>query len=97
MGRLQDKTAVVTGAASGMGRETAKLFAAKGWLVGASDVADIEEAAAHCKPVAIVVDSVLRAWRPADSPGWTISSSRSALWSFMWSTSSSVNRIGGPP
>ncbi len=30
----------ITGAASGMGRETAKLFAAKGWLVGASDVND---------------------------------------------------------
>ncbi len=28
----------ITGAASGMGRETAKLFAGKGWLVGASDV-----------------------------------------------------------
>jgi len=28
----------ITGAASGMGRETAKLFASKGWLVGASDV-----------------------------------------------------------
>lgn len=30
----------ITGAASGMGRETAKLFASKGWLVGASDVND---------------------------------------------------------
>ena len=28
----------ITGAASGMGRETAKLFASKGWFVGASDV-----------------------------------------------------------
>ncbi len=28
----------ITGAASGMGRETAKLFASKGWLVGAADV-----------------------------------------------------------
>ena len=28
----------ITGAASGMGRETAKLFASKGWLVGATDV-----------------------------------------------------------
>ena len=32
------QTIFITGAASGMGRETAKLFAAKGWLVGASDV-----------------------------------------------------------
>lgn len=28
----------ITGAASGMGRETAKLFASKGWFVGAADV-----------------------------------------------------------
>ena len=28
----------ITGAASGMGRETSKLFASKGWFVGASDV-----------------------------------------------------------
>lgn len=32
------KAIFITGAASGMGRETAKLFAAKGWFVGASDV-----------------------------------------------------------
>jgi NAD(P)-dependent dehydrogenase (short-subunit alcohol dehydrogenase family) len=34
------QTIFITGAASGMGRETAKLFAAKGWLVGATDVND---------------------------------------------------------
>jgi NADP-dependent 3-hydroxy acid dehydrogenase YdfG len=32
------KSIFITGAASGMGRETAKLFAAKGWFVGAFDV-----------------------------------------------------------
>lgn len=32
------KAIFITGAASGMGRETAKLFANKGWFVGASDV-----------------------------------------------------------
>jgi NAD(P)-dependent dehydrogenase (short-subunit alcohol dehydrogenase family) len=32
------KAIFITGAASGMGRETAKLFASKGWFVGASDV-----------------------------------------------------------
>jgi len=32
------KTIFITGAASGMGRETAKLFADKGWFVGATDV-----------------------------------------------------------
>jgi NAD(P)-dependent dehydrogenase (short-subunit alcohol dehydrogenase family) len=32
------KSIFITGAASGMGRETAKLFAAKGWFVGGFDV-----------------------------------------------------------
>src|SRR5262249_42265809 len=32
------KSIFITGAASGMGRETAKLFAAEGWFVGAYDV-----------------------------------------------------------
>ena len=32
------KSIIVTGAASGIGRETAKLFAGKGWLVGIFDV-----------------------------------------------------------
>src|ERR1700748_1741555 len=32
------KSIFITGAASGMGRETAKLFHAKGWFVGAYDV-----------------------------------------------------------
>ncbi|HEY2051225.1 MAG TPA: SDR family oxidoreductase [Caulobacteraceae bacterium] len=32
------KAIFITGAASGMGRETARLFAAKGWFVGAFDV-----------------------------------------------------------
>jgi len=32
------KSIFITGAASGMGRETAKLFHAKGWFVGAFDV-----------------------------------------------------------
>jgi NAD(P)-dependent dehydrogenase (short-subunit alcohol dehydrogenase family) len=34
------KSIFITGAASGMGRETARLFAAKGWFVGAYDVQD---------------------------------------------------------
>ena len=42
------KSIFVTGAASGMGRETARLFAGKGWFVGAYDVnaeglADLEK------------------------------------------------------
>ena len=32
------KSIFITGGASGMGRETAKLFAGKGWFVGAFDV-----------------------------------------------------------
>ncbi len=32
------KSIFITGAASGMGRETARLFAAKGWFIGAYDV-----------------------------------------------------------
>ncbi len=32
------KSIFITGAASGMGRETAKLFAAKGWFIGGYDV-----------------------------------------------------------
>ena len=34
----QRKSVFITGAASGMGRETALLFARKGWFVGAYDV-----------------------------------------------------------
>jgi NAD(P)-dependent dehydrogenase (short-subunit alcohol dehydrogenase family) len=34
------KTIFITGAASGMGRETAKLFAGQGWFVGGYDVND---------------------------------------------------------
>lgn len=38
MSQSPQQAIFITGAASGMGRETAKLFASKGWLVGASDV-----------------------------------------------------------
>jgi NAD(P)-dependent dehydrogenase (short-subunit alcohol dehydrogenase family) len=38
-GKARGRKAIfITGAASGMGRETAKLFAGKGWFVGATDV-----------------------------------------------------------
>ena len=39
MGKANGRKAIfITGAASGMGRETAKLFAGKGWFIGAFDV-----------------------------------------------------------
>jgi NAD(P)-dependent dehydrogenase (short-subunit alcohol dehydrogenase family) len=38
MAKAPRKTIFITGAASGMGRETARLFAKKGWFVGAYDV-----------------------------------------------------------
>jgi NAD(P)-dependent dehydrogenase (short-subunit alcohol dehydrogenase family) len=40
VGRLQGKTAIVTGAGSGIGRASAKLFAAEGAHVLASDITD---------------------------------------------------------
>lgn len=40
MGANGRKSIFITGAASGMGRETARLFVAKGWFVGGFDVND---------------------------------------------------------
>ena len=40
--RLKDKVAIVTGAASGMGASTAKLFAAEGAKVVCADVLDTD-------------------------------------------------------
>ncbi len=42
MGRLDDKVAVVTGAASGMGQATAELFAREGAIVAVTDLAEDE-------------------------------------------------------
>ena len=47
MGKLEGKVAVVTGAGSGMGRESALLFAAEGAKVVCADVSGHEEAAAE--------------------------------------------------
>ena len=40
--RLKDKVAIVTGAASGMGASTAKLFAAEGAKIMCADVLDAD-------------------------------------------------------
>ena len=37
---MSSKSILITGAGSGIGRETARLFARRGWLVGAVDIAD---------------------------------------------------------
>ena len=61
MGRLQGKTAIITGAGSGIGRASAKLFAAEGAKVLVSDVNDgIEETVLERLQNAQLLDAVRR-------------------------------------
>ena len=54
--RLKDKLAIVTGAASGIGRATARLFAEQGAFVIVSDLSEaVEETAAMIGPAAIAL------------------------------------------
>lgn len=52
----QSRATLITGAGSGIGRETAALFASKGWLVGAADVNEqsVRNLAAECPANSIV-------------------------------------------
>lgn len=59
---IEGKVAVVTGAASGMGRATAALFADEGAKVAALDI--------NADPLAVVVDEISEAGCPVK--GWTL-------------------------
>jgi NAD(P)-dependent dehydrogenase (short-subunit alcohol dehydrogenase family) len=57
MGRLEDKVALITGAARGMGHATAELFAAEGAAVIGGDVRDSEPHEAAVETISLDVSS----------------------------------------
>jgi len=67
MGKLQDKVAIVTGAASGMGAATAELFAAEGAKVV---LCDINRAGGEAVAAKIGGEAIFRALDIRDDSGW---------------------------
>lgn len=67
MGKLQDKVAIVTGAASGMGAATAELFAAEGAKVV---LCDIQRTLGEAVAVRIGGDAIFRYLDIRDDSGW---------------------------
>lgn len=68
MGRLSGKVAIITGAASGIGAATARLFAQEGARVLLADVADAEPVATAIGPAALAMTLDVRspaAWQAA--------------------------------